>query len=116
MSAPLFWIGVHPVLIYNLLLLSGFVFSGVTMFLLVRALTGRIDAAVIAGALFALYPYRYEHYPHLELEMTMWMPLCLWALHRTMARGRLRDGLATGLAFALQMLSSLYYGLFLAFI
>ena len=45
MSAPLFWMGVHPVLIYNLLLLSGFVFSGVTMFLLVRALTGRIDAA-----------------------------------------------------------------------
>jgi hypothetical protein len=114
MSAPLFWIGVHPVLIYNLLLLSGFVFSGVTMFLLARALTGRIDAGIIAGALFALYPYRYEHFPHLELEMTMWMPLCLWAMHRTMARGLLRDGLATGLTFALQMLSSLYYGLFLA--
>ncbi len=114
MSAPLFWIGVHPVLIYNLLLLSGFVFSGVTMFLLVRALTGRMDAAIIAGALFALYPYRYEHYPHLELGMTMWMPLCLWAMHRTMARGLLRDGLATGLTFALQTLSSLYYGLFLA--
>jgi hypothetical protein len=114
MSAPLFWIGVHPVLIYNLLLLSAFVFSGVTMFLLVRALTGRIDAALIAGALFALYPYRYEHYPHLELQMTMWMPLCLWALHRTLAGGMLRDGLATGLMFALQMLSSLYYALFLA--
>ena len=77
MSAPLFWMGVHPVLTYNLLLLSGFVFSGVTMFLLVRALTGRIDAALIAGAIFALYPYRYEHYPHLELQMTMWMPLTL---------------------------------------
>ena len=114
MSAPLFWMGVHPVLVYNLLLLSGFVFSGVTMFLLVRALTGRIDAALIAGTIFAFYPYRYEHYPHLELIMTMWMPLTLWALHRTMAAGRLRDGLATGLAFALQMLSSLYYGLFLA--
>jgi hypothetical protein len=114
MSAPLFWVGVHPVLAYNLLLLSAFVLSGVTMFLLARALTGRIDAAIIAGALFALYPYRYEHYPHLELEMTMWMPLCLWALHRTIARGALRDGFATGLTFALQMLSSLYYGLFLA--
>src|SRR4030095_10445605 len=32
MSAPLFWIGVHPVVIYNLLLLVGFVLSGVTMF------------------------------------------------------------------------------------
>ena len=114
LSAPFFWIGVHPVLIYNLLLLSAFVFSGVTMFLLVRALTGRIDAAMIGATVFVLYPYRYEHYPHLELLMTMWMPLLLWALHRAIARGRLRDGLAAGLFFALQMLSSLYYGLFLA--
>ena len=114
MSAPFFWIGVHPVVVYNLLLLSGFVLSGVTMFLLVRALTGRADAAMIAGAIFALYPYRYEHYSHLELEMTMWMPLALLGLHRALARGRLRDGLATGFAFALQTLSSLYYGCFLA--
>jgi hypothetical protein len=48
------------------------------------------------------------------MEMTMWMPLALLGLHRTLARGRLRDGLATGLAFALQTLSSLYYGCFLA--
>jgi hypothetical protein len=114
MSAPFFWLGVHPVVIYNLLLLSGFVLSGVTMFLLVRALTGRADAAWIGGAIFAVYPYRYEHYSHLELEMTMWMPLALLGLHRVLARGRLRDGLATGLAFALQTLSSLYYGCFLA--
>ena len=42
--------------------------------------------------------------------MTMWMPLALWGLHRAMAAGPLRDGLATGVAFALQMLSSLYFG------
>jgi hypothetical protein len=113
-SAPLFWMGVHPVLTYDLLLLSSFVFSGVTMFLLVRALTGRAGAAVIAGAIFALYPYRFEHYPHFALQMTMWMPLALLGLHRTIAGGRLRDGLGTGLAFALQTLSSLYYGCFLA--
>ena len=84
------------------------------MFLLVRALTGRIDAALIGGTIFALYPYRFEHYSHLELQMTMWMPLALLGLHRTLAGGRWRDGLATGVAFALQTLSSLYYGCFLA--
>ena len=114
MAAPLLWSGVHPVVAYNILLLSSFVLSGVTMFLLVRALTGRVDAGLIAGTLFALYPYRFEHYSHLELLMTMWMPLALWGLHRTLSSGRLRDGLATGLAFALQTLSSLYYGCFLA--
>ena len=114
MSAPFFWLGVHPVPIYNLLFLSGFVLSGVTTFLLVRALTGRQDAAIVSGVVFALYPYRFEHYSHLELQMAMWMPLALWGLHRTLASGRLGDGLATGLAYALQALSSLYYGAFLA--
>jgi hypothetical protein len=113
-AAPFFWMGGNAVVIYNALLLSGFVLSGVTMFFLVRALTGRGGAALVAGAVFALYPYRYEHYSHLELEMTMFMPLALLGLHRTLARGRLRDGLWTGAAFALQSLSSLYYGCFLA--
>jgi hypothetical protein len=114
MAAPMLWLGVHPVLAYNILFLSGFVLSGIAMFLLVRALTGRVDAAIVAGVIFTLYPYRYEHYSHLELQMTMWMPLALWGLHRTMSRGRIRDGLLTGAAFALQMLSSLYYGVFLS--
>ena len=77
-------------MIYNLLLLSGFVLSGVTMFILVRALTDQWKAAMIAGAIFALYPFRDEHYPHLELQMSMWMPLALLGMHRTMAAGRLR--------------------------
>ena len=113
MSAPFFWLGGHPVAIYNLLFLSGFAFSGVTTYLLVRALTGRRDAAVVAGIVFALYPYRFEHYSHLELQMTMWAPLALWGLHRTLASGERRHGIATGFAVALQTLSSLYYGLFL---
>jgi hypothetical protein len=114
MASPLFAMGIHPVVVYNILLLSSFVLSAVAMYFLVRALTGRIDAALISGTLFALYPYRFEHYSHLELLMTMWMPLALLGLHRTLARGKWRDGLATGLAFALQTLSSLYYGCFLA--
>jgi len=113
MSAPFFWLGAHPLTIYTLLFLSGFAFSGVTTYLLVRALTGRRDAAAISGIIFALYPYRFEHYSHLELQMTMWMPLALLGLHRTLVSGRRRDGLLTGLAVALQTLSSLYYGLFL---
>jgi hypothetical protein len=54
------------------------------------------------------------HYAHLELVLTQWMPLCLWALHRTAQSGRTRDGLLTGLFFALQTLSCIYYGIFFA--
>jgi hypothetical protein len=113
MGAPLFWLGLHQLVVYNLLILSSFVLSGATMYLLVRSLTGRRDSAVVAGVVFLLYPFRFEHFPHLELQMSMWMPLALWGLHRTMARARWRDGLLTGVAFSLQMLSSLYFGLYL---
>jgi hypothetical protein len=114
MSAPLFWLGLHKVVIYNLLFLSAFVLSGVTTYYLLRALTGRRDAAIVGSVIFALHPYRLEHYSHLELQMTMWMPLALWGLHRALAGGRIGDGFLTGVAFALQMLSSLYYGMYFA--
>ena len=114
MTAPLLWLGAHQLYVYNLLLLAAFVLSGAAMFLLVRALTGRRDAALVAGTIFALYPYRFEHYPHLELQISFWMPLLLLALHRTFAEGRWRDGIAVGILMAAQTLSSLYYGAFLS--
>ncbi len=112
--APLIWLGVPQLVVYNLLLLSGFALSGIGMFVLVRSLTGQIGAALVAGFVFAFLPYRYMHYAHLELQMAQWMPLCLWAFHRTLKSGRLRDGVLTGLFFALQTLSSIYYGIFFA--
>jgi hypothetical protein len=113
MAAPLLWLGVHQILAYNVLFLTAFVLSGAAMFLLVRSLTRHVGAALAAGLIFAFLPYRFMHYAHLELQMAHWMPLCLWALHRTIKRGRLIDGLLTGLFLALQALSSLYYGIFL---
>jgi hypothetical protein len=113
MAAPLLWVGVPQLVAYNLLFLSGFALSGAAMFLLVRSLTGSSGAALLAGFIFAFLPYRYMHYAHLELQMAQWMPLCLWALHRTVKHGRTRDGLLTGLFLALQTLSSWYYGIFL---
>ncbi|MGH9311961.1 MAG: hypothetical protein ACRD1S_02060 [Vicinamibacterales bacterium] len=113
-AAPLVWLGVHQLHAYNILLLSGFAFSGAGMFLLVRSLTRHVGAALLAGFVFAFLPYRFMHYAHLELQMAQWMPLCLWSFHRTAERGRLRDGLLTGLFLALQTLSSWYYGIFFA--
>jgi hypothetical protein len=106
-------LGFHRIVAYNIVFLSGGVFSGVAMFYLVRALTGRRDAAWVSGAIFAIYPYRVEHLAHLELQMTMWMPIVLWCLHRALVSGALRDGVATGAAFGLQFLSALYYGTFM---
>ncbi len=114
LAAPLAWLGVHQMTVYHLVFLSGFVLSGAAMFLLVRSLTQHTFAAFVAGFIFAFLPYRFMHYTHLELQLTMWMPLCLWALHRAVREERLAFGLLTGLLLALQTLSSWYYGIFLA--
>src|SRR5215470_11262387 len=64
-AAPLFWFGLPPIVVYNLVLLSGFVVSGVGMALLVRSLTGSGAAGLLAGVAFAFLPYRFDHLPHL---------------------------------------------------
>jgi hypothetical protein len=113
MASPLLWLGVPQLVVYNVVFLSAFALSGAAMFLLVRSLTQHNGASLLAGFVFAFLPYRFMHYAHLELQVAFWMPLCLWALHRTVRWARLRDGLLTGLFLALQTLSSWYYGIFL---
>jgi hypothetical protein len=112
-AAPFVWLGVPVLVLYNVLMFATFVLTGVAMFHLVRSLTREVPAAVVSGIAFAFYPFRFEHYSHLELQMTMWIPVVLWCLHRTIARTRVRDGIATGLAVAGQVLSSLYFGIYL---
>jgi hypothetical protein len=111
--APLHWLGVGPLLVYNIVFLSGFIVSGAGVALLVRDLTGKGSAGIIAGIVFAFLPYRIDHYPHLQLQQTQCLPLALWAFHRLLASGRLRDGLLVGVFTAGQVLSCMYYGLFL---
>ncbi len=113
LAAPLQWLGVGPILIYNLVFLSGFALSGVGVALLVRRLTGHSGAAILAGIVFAFPPYRIDHYAHLQLQQTQFIPLALWAFHRLLDTGRLRDGVLLGVCTACQMLSCMYYGIFL---
>jgi hypothetical protein len=114
-ASPMLSWGVAPVVAYNLLFLSGFFLSGLTAYLLVRRLTGSARAAFIGGLLYAFYPYRYEHYSHLELQMTQWMPLALLCLHRFLESFRLRDMLLAALCVVAQLYSSMYYGVFFVF-
>ena len=113
LAAPLLWAGVPPVLLHNLLLLGAIVTSAVGVFVLARHLTGSTAGAFVAGVIFAFAPYRFEHYMHMELQWTVWMPWAFWSLQRTLETGSVRFGLATGLFATLQMTSSIYYGLFL---
>jgi hypothetical protein len=113
-AAPLLWAGLAPVLVHNLLLLGAMAASGVAMFALARYLTRSRGAGILAGIVFAFAPYRFEHIMHMELQWAMWAPLAFLALHRTFDTGKWKYGIATGACVALQMLSSIYYGIFLA--
>lgn len=114
LAAPLTWLGLNSVLVHNLTLLAGLALCGLSMFALARYLSGSAGAGIVAGIIFAYAPYRFEHYMHMELQWAMWAPLTFLALHRLCDTGRLKYGMAFGACIALQMLSSIYYGIFLA--
>jgi hypothetical protein len=113
-AAPFIWMRIEPVLVHNLIMFGGMVLSGAAMFALVHYLTGSRGAGLLAAIVFAFAPYRFEHIMHMEMQWTMWMPLAFLALHRALETGKLRYGLGVGAFVALQMLSCIYYGVFLA--
>ena len=114
-AAPLVWLRAPPVLVHNLLLLGAIALSGAAMFLLVALPDGQPRRGRRSpGSCSRSRPYRFEHYMHMELQWTMWMPLAFLALHRTLDTGGMDAASCSALLVALQMLSSIYYGIFLA--
>jgi hypothetical protein len=114
LGAPLLWADISPIVVYNLLLLGGIAASGLAMFVLARDVTGAMAPAFVAAAIFTMAPYRIEHFMHLELQWAMWMPLTFWAFHRAIDEGAWRYGVLGGVFLWLQVVSSVYYGVFLA--
>jgi hypothetical protein len=106
--------GLSPVLIQNVLVVGAMIVSGVAMSVLARYLTRSTGAGAIAGVIFAFASYRIEHIMHLELQWTMWIPLTFLALHLVVDTGRAWLGLVVGVCAGLQLLSCVYYGVFLA--
>jgi hypothetical protein len=113
-TAPVAWIVGSPILTYNLAYVGSYVFAGFGMFLLVRALCGRVDAAILAALVFELTPYRLAQSTHLQVLMNGWMPVGLWALHRYFDGGDRRWMFGFAAAFALAGLSNGYYFYFFA--
>jgi hypothetical protein len=105
--------GAGPLLAHNLVWLATFPLTGLTMFWLVRHLTGSAGAGTVAAVLYAFSPFRFGQLGHVQVLSHEWLPLLLLGLHRAAeSNGRWRDvGLAAG-AFTLQALSSGYQAFF----
>lgn len=113
-AAPLIWFGISAVSVYNVVLLASIALSGAAMFLYAGELTGSWRAAIIAGAVFAFAPFRFDHFHHLELQAAMFIPLTLWFVERALASGRARDVYGAAGSLALQVFCGVYYAVFLA--
>ncbi len=113
MAVPLMAVGLGPVVTYNVIFMSGLVLSGFSMYLLTVRLTGTPRAAFLAALLFAFYPFRFEHYSHLELQMTEWAPLTLLGLHSYLETWNTKYAIATALAVVAQLYSSMYIAAYL---
>ena len=112
LSAPAQWLTGNPVVAYNLTFLLTFPLCGLAAFLLAREITGRADAAWLAGLAFAFSPYRMGQLAHVQVLAAFWMPLGLVALHRYNRDPRLRWLGLFAFATLMQGLSNGYYLLF----
>ncbi len=112
-AAPFLWLGASPMAVHNVLVLLAFGTAGVGMYVLVRSITKSRLGGIGAGMIFAFQQYRFAHYPQIELLWTCFIPLALWALHRTLATHRIRDALLVAIFVGLQAWSCLYYAVFL---
>jgi len=112
-AAPFIRLGVSPLLMVNLLWFVSMIASAGGMYLLARRLTGSTSGAILAAIIFTFAPYRVEHNMHLELNWAQWIPLTLWAMHRALTEDRWLEGTLTGVFIALQLLSCIYYAMYL---
>ena len=114
LTTPLLWIGVSPVVVYNIAFLLSFPTAALAAHALAHRLTGRHDAAFIAGLAFGFSPYRASQIPHMHLLWSCWMPLGLLALHRFLAERRRRDLALLALCWVFNGLVTGYYLIFFA--
>ena len=104
--------GASPLTAYNITLLALFPLCALGAHWLARVLTGRHDAATIAGLTYGFNPYRFAHIEHLELLAAFGMPAALAALFLYLRDRRPRWIVVFTASLWLQALSCSYYFLF----
>jgi hypothetical protein len=109
LTLPLAWAGVGPMAVYNAAFLASFWLSALGAYTLVRALTGRQDAAFVAGAIYGFNVYRLISLSHLHTLSAQWPPVAMAGL-LIFARSGSRPALAgAAVAVVATAWSSAYY-------
>ncbi len=113
--APFFLITHNPVLSYNVTFYTTFLLCGTNMYFVARHYSGKRLAAFVAALLYAFAPYRLGQIDHIHVVAGEWMPLAFLYLDLSFQQGRWRHWSLLALFYLLQILSSIYYGIFLSY-
>src|SRR5881394_3711671 len=106
---PLYALGLRPLTVQGIAVLTGFAFSGFGSFRLAHTLVGSRRAAWIAGLAFAFVPFRFHHLPHVNYLFAGWMPLLLEALVLYTRQPTKRRAIWLGVAFYLNALTCIHW-------
>lgn len=113
--APFFLLTHNPVLAYNITFYLTFLLCGINMYIMARHYTGKPFAAFVAALIYAFAPYRVGQIDHIHIVAGEWMPLAFLYLDLSLEQGRWRPWILFALFYLLQLLSSIYYGIFLSY-
>src|SRR6266849_5378278 len=113
--APFFLITHNPVLSYNVTFYTTFLLCGTNMYFVARYYSGKRLAAFVAALIYAFAPYRLGQIDHIHVVAGEWMPLAFLYLDLSFQQGRWRHWSLLALFYLLQILSSIYYGIFLSY-
>src|SRR5436309_10847902 len=113
--APFYLATHNPVLAYNITFYLTFVLCGINMYIMARHFTGKPFASFVAALIYAFAPYRIGQIDHIHIVAGEWMPLAFLYLDLALERGRWRHWILFALFYLLQLLSSVYYGIFLSY-
>src|SRR4051812_12842051 len=81
-GAPLAWAGASPVLVYNLVLITGFALTAFATCRLIEAWTGDRVAGLLAGSMFAFNTHTLTRLAHIQGIHIYGLPLALLAVDR----------------------------------
>lgn len=107
------WLVTHnPYATSNFTIFIAFILSAVTMYALVKYLTGSRWGAAFAAASYAFCSYVFAHTAHIQLLMTFGPALALLRMHRFVDRPSVANAAWLGLALFVQGLACGYYGMY----
>lgn len=113
--APVYLLTHNPVLAYNVTFYLTFLLCGTNMYIAARSYTSKPFAAFIAALIYAFAPYRLAQIDHIHIVAGEWIPLAFLYLDRSLQDSKWRHWILFGLFYLLQLLSSIYYAIFLTY-